>query len=201
MAGVRGDESDVFGFYREGSQAVLQVFSIRSGKVVDRDSFLLENIDFHDDAALVEASLKQYYELGRFLPSTIQVPTDFPYREAVAEQLSAQKESRVEILVPRRGGKKRLVELVSKNAFAYDPTSARRARAFQRLRSSKECSSFLIGPSASRASTSRTSREARSSPRWWSSSAASPRGATTASSRSGASRKESPTTSPLCARW
>jgi excinuclease ABC subunit C len=121
MAGVRGDESDVFGFYREGSQAVLQVFSIRSGKVVDRDSFLLENIDFHDDAALVEASLKQYYELGRFLPTTIQVPTDFPYREAVAEQLSVQKESRVEILVPRRGGKKRLVELVSKNArLAYE---------------------------------------------------------------------------------
>ncbi|HJS73292.1 MAG TPA: excinuclease ABC subunit UvrC, partial [Vicinamibacteria bacterium] len=68
MAGVRGDESDVFGFYREGSQAVLQVFSIRSGKVVDRDSFLIENVDFHDDAALTEATLRQYYELGRFLP-------------------------------------------------------------------------------------------------------------------------------------
>jgi excinuclease ABC subunit C len=121
MAGVRGDESDVFGFYREGSQAVLQVFSIRSGKVVDRDSFLLENIDFHDDAALTEASLRQYYELGRFLPSTIHVPADFPYREAVAEELAAQKGSRVEILVPRRGGKKRLVELVSKNArLAYE---------------------------------------------------------------------------------
>jgi excinuclease ABC subunit C len=121
MAGVRGDESDVFGFYREGSQAVLQVFSIRSGKVVDRDSFLLENIDFHDDAALVEASLRQYYELGRFLPSTIHVPADFPYREAVAEELSSSKGSRVEILVPRRGGKKRLVELVSKNArLAYE---------------------------------------------------------------------------------
>jgi excinuclease ABC subunit C len=121
MAGVRGDESDVFGFYREGSQAVLQVFSIRSGKVVDRDSFLLENVDFHDDGALVEASLKQYYELGRFLPSTIHVPTDFPYREAVAEELTSQKGSRVEILVPRRGGKKRLVELVSKNArLAYE---------------------------------------------------------------------------------
>ncbi len=121
MAEVRGGESDVFGFYREGSQAVLQVFSIRSGKVVDRDSFLLENIDFHDDAALVEASLKQYYELGRFLPSTIHVPTDFSYRKAVADELTAQKGSRVEILVPRRGGKKRLVELVSKNArLAYE---------------------------------------------------------------------------------
>ncbi|MGH9322156.1 MAG: excinuclease ABC subunit UvrC [Vicinamibacteria bacterium] len=121
MAGVRGDESDVFGFYREGSQAVLQVFSIRSGKVIDRDSFLLEDIDFHDDAALVEASLKQYYELGRFLPSTVHVPVDFPDRELVSEHLSAQKGSRVSIVVPHRGGKRRMVELVSKNArLAYD---------------------------------------------------------------------------------
>jgi excinuclease ABC subunit C len=121
MASVRGDESDVFGFYREGSQAVLQVFSVRSGKVVDRDSFLLEDVDFHDDAALVEASLKQYYELGRFLPSTIHLPTDFADRELVAELLTAQKGSKVEILVPRRGGKRRLVELVSKNArLAYE---------------------------------------------------------------------------------
>jgi excinuclease ABC subunit C len=121
MAGVRGDESDVFGFYREGNQAVLQVFSVRSGKVVDRDSFLLEDIDFHDDAALIEASLKQYYELGRYLPATIHVPTDFPDRLLVAELLGSQRDGRVEILVPRRGGKRHLVELVSKNArLAYE---------------------------------------------------------------------------------
>jgi excinuclease ABC subunit C len=121
MASVRGDESDVFGFYREGSQAVLQVFSVRSGKVVDRDSFLLEDVHVHDDTALLEASLKQYYELGRYLPSTIHVPTDFPDRLLLAELLSARKEARVEILVPRRGAKKHLVDLVSKNArLAYE---------------------------------------------------------------------------------
>jgi excinuclease ABC subunit C len=121
MAGVRGDESDVFGFYREGSQAVLQVFSVRSGKVVDRDSFLLEDVDFHDDSSLVEASLRQYYELGRFLPSTIHVPTDFPERELVAEMLSQKRGSKVTIFVPRKGSKKRLVDLVSKNAqLAYE---------------------------------------------------------------------------------
>ncbi|HXV64561.1 MAG TPA: excinuclease ABC subunit UvrC [Vicinamibacteria bacterium] len=121
MAGVRGDESDVFGFFREGNQAVLQVFSVRSGKVVDRDSFLLEDLDAHDDASLVEGSLRQYYELGRFLPSTIHVPVDFPERALVSELLSGQKGSKVEVLVPRRGAKKRMVDLVSKNArLSYD---------------------------------------------------------------------------------
>jgi excinuclease ABC subunit C len=121
MAGVRGDESDVFGLYREGDNAVLQVFSVRSGKVVDRDSFLLEELEVHDEAELIEACLKQYYELGRFLPSSIHLPVDFPERPVVAEWLSAKKGSKVEVFVPQRGGKRRLVELVSRNArLAYE---------------------------------------------------------------------------------
>ena len=121
MAGVRGGESDVFGLYREGENAVLQVFSVRSGKVVDRDSFLLEELEMQEDAELVEASLKQYYELGRFLPSTIHLPYDFPERALVADWLSSKKGSKVEILVPRKGGKRRLVELVNRNArLAYE---------------------------------------------------------------------------------
>jgi len=121
MAGVRGGESDVFGLYREGENAVLQVFSVRSGKVVDRDSFLLEELETQEDAELVEASLKQYYELGRFLPSTIHLPYDFPERALVADWLSSKKGSKVEILVPKKGGKRRLVELVNRNArLAYE---------------------------------------------------------------------------------
>lgn len=121
MAGVRGGESDVFGLYREGENAVLQVFSVRSGKVVDRDSFLLEELEAQEDSELVEASLKQYYELGRFLPATIHLPYDFPERALVADWLSSKKGSKVEILVPKKGGKRRLVELVNRNArLAYE---------------------------------------------------------------------------------
>ncbi len=118
MAGVRGDERDVFGYHREGDYAVLQVFSMRSGKVVDRDSFTFEELEANDDEALVSASLKQYYELGRHLPPVIHVPIGFPDRELVAEWLSGKKGSEVEIVVPQRGGKRRLVELVCRNAKA-----------------------------------------------------------------------------------
>jgi len=121
MASVRGDESDVFGFYREGDNAVLQVFSVRSGKVVDRDSFVLEELEAQEDPELIEAALKQYYELGRFLPSRIHVPADFPERAVVADWLCAKKGSKVEILVPKKGSKRRLVELVCRNArLAYE---------------------------------------------------------------------------------
>ncbi len=121
MASVRADESDVFGFHREGDDAILQVFSVRSGKVVDRDSFLLEELQVTDDAELVQACLKQYYELGRFLPTSIHVPVDFAERDAVASWLSEKKGAKVVIQVPQRGSKRKLVELVTRNArLAYE---------------------------------------------------------------------------------
>ena len=116
MATVRGEERDIFGYYRVGNQAVLQVFSMRSGKVVDRDSFVLDKLEALEDTDVLSAALKQYYELGRYLPAEIHVPIDFPERELVKEWLTSRRESRVEIKVPRRGGKRRMVDLVCRNA-------------------------------------------------------------------------------------
>jgi excinuclease ABC subunit C len=116
MATVRGEERDIFGYYRGGNQAVLQVFSMRSGKVVDRDSFVLDKLEALEDTDVLSAALKQYYELGRYLPAEIHVPIDFPERELVKEWLTSRRESRVEIKVPRRGGKRRMVDLVCRNA-------------------------------------------------------------------------------------
>ncbi len=116
MATVRGEERDIFGYYREGDQAVLQVFSMRSGKVVDRDSFVLDKLEALEDTDVLSASLKQYYELGRYLPAEVHVPLDFPERRLVQEWLTSRRESRVEIAVPQRGGKRRMVDLVCRNA-------------------------------------------------------------------------------------
>jgi len=139
MASVRGEERDIFGFYREGDEAVLQVFSMRSGKVVDRDSFVLKELTAHGDEDLVSASLKQYYELGRYLPEEIHVPVAFPEQSLVAEWLSGKKGSRVEIVVPKRGGKRRLVDLVCRNArLAFELDSQEGRQVSARLESLRE---------------------------------------------------------------
>ncbi len=116
MTSVRGEERDIFGFYREGDQAVLQIFSMRAGKIVDRDSFTLNDLEAHDDADLISASIQQYYELERYLPTEIHVPVDLVESALVAEWLSAKKQGRIEIVHPKRGGKRRMVELVCRNA-------------------------------------------------------------------------------------
>ncbi|HLE21933.1 MAG TPA: excinuclease ABC subunit UvrC [Vicinamibacteria bacterium] len=140
MATVRGEERDIFGYYREGHRAVLQVFSMRSGKVVDRDSFTLDKLEALADEDVLSASLKQYYELGRYLPAEIHVPLDFPDRELVQEWLSGRRESRVEIVVPQRGGKRRMVDLVSRNArIAFELANQEEGRqAADRLQAVRE---------------------------------------------------------------
>ena len=81
---------------------------MRSGKIVDRDSFTLNDLEVHDDARLVSASIQQYYELGRYLPSEIHVPVAFEDSALVTEWLSSKKHERVEIVCPKRGGKRRV---------------------------------------------------------------------------------------------
>jgi len=121
MSTVAGEERDIFGYHREGDQAVLQVFSMRSGKVVDRESFYLTKLEVHDDPSLVGSALKQYYELGRQVPAEVHVPLEVPDRELISDWLAAKRGGRVELVAPKRGGKRRLVDLVSRNAkLAYE---------------------------------------------------------------------------------
>jgi excinuclease ABC subunit C len=130
MATVAGEERDIFGFYRERDQAVLQVFCMRSGKVVDRESFFLDKLEMHDDASLVGGALRQYYDLGRYVPGEVHLPLELPDRALIAEWLSGKRGGRVELAAPRRGGKRRLVELVSRNAkLAYELSYREEGRA------------------------------------------------------------------------
>ena len=121
MAAADGRARDVFGFYREGDRAQLQVFLIRGGKVVDRDTFSFKELPPTDDPGLIEAAMQQFYELGRTPPPQIESPLDFPGRELVADWLGEKRGGRVEIHVPAKGARRRMVDLVARNArLAFD---------------------------------------------------------------------------------
>ena len=128
MAAAQGDDIDIFGFYREGALAALNLFHLRKGRIVDRREFFWEDLppeedaEGTDDAAGFSAPhffsslLKQIYLDQEFVPSSIHVPVDFDDRELLAEVLSEKKGRRVEMHTPQRGQKRALLELVEKNA-------------------------------------------------------------------------------------
>ena len=113
------DERDLFGAHAEWGRAALQVFSVRDGKVVGREGYLLDKVA--EPERLLSSAVQQFYTDGRYIPREILVPEDIPDRELLEAWLSGRRGTQVRIRVPQRGEKVRLLELVTKNAtIAFD---------------------------------------------------------------------------------
>ena len=117
MMTISGGDIDAFGYYREGSQLALSLFTMREGKVVGKREFYWEDLaEPFDPAAFIGEPLKQYYTSGDYAPGEIYVPVDFEDRELLEEFLASRRGRRVHITSPRRGVKRDLIDLVEKNA-------------------------------------------------------------------------------------
>jgi excinuclease ABC subunit C len=114
---VSGEDVDIFGYYREGRQLALALFTMREGKVVGKREFYWEDInDPFDPGAFIGQALKQYYTAGDYAPGEVYVPVEFEDRELLEEYLTTQRGRRVHISAPQRGVKRDLIDLVEKNA-------------------------------------------------------------------------------------
>ncbi|HKO41725.1 MAG TPA: excinuclease ABC subunit UvrC [Pyrinomonadaceae bacterium] len=108
---------DIFGYYREGRQLALQLFTMREGHIVGRREFFWEDLreDEFDPASFLSDVLAQYYS-SDYVPKEIHVPVDFEDRELLEQALTARKGRRVRIQHTQRGEKRDLIDLAEKNA-------------------------------------------------------------------------------------
>jgi excinuclease ABC subunit C len=133
---------DVVGFAAEGDRAVVQIFPLRGGRMVDRHSFHLENAEGQDMNTVLESFGLEYYGSAPSVPPQIVVPHGAGDLSALAELLSEKRGARVEVRVAERGEKRRLQELADVNArqalvtaqVASDQKRARRVEALEELR-------------------------------------------------------------------
>lgn len=116
IVALHGEDQDVLGYYRVGDIACVQVFFVRNGKLIGRDHFLLDCKVEEDEPEILGSFLKQYYSKVNLFPKEILLPMETEDMDIMEEWLTSQKGSRVYLRVPRRGAKKKLVEMVSENA-------------------------------------------------------------------------------------
>ena len=94
------------------------VFYMRSGKLVSREHFLLRNTEDLNNAEIVTAFIKQYYNNIDFVPEKILLSGVMDEEKKVIETwLSCKRGGKVKIYISRRGENKRLIEMVEKNAI------------------------------------------------------------------------------------
>jgi excinuclease ABC subunit C len=107
---------DVFGFYREGETVEIQVLSVRQGRLTGGLSFSFKRMEF-PDAEILSQFLGLFYDRGEEVPEEVLLPVELEDTAALAEWLGELAGRRkVEVLFPRRGERRRLVELATRNA-------------------------------------------------------------------------------------
>jgi excinuclease ABC subunit C len=121
MARAELGDRDVFGLKVGPAGAVLLVFLVRRGRVIERIELVTESEGgaATSEAEVLQAAIPQFYEM-RPIPPDVHLPVDIDDADTVAEWLSARAGRRVQVLSPRRGEKRGLVDLAIRNAtLAY----------------------------------------------------------------------------------
>ncbi len=124
---ARGEEQDVFGLAQDGPDVQVQVLVVRGGKLIGRESFPFDRMAAGSEGELLSSLLAQYYLGARYVPRLILVSHHLPEAGLLAAMLSKRAERQVEIRVPERGSKARLMEMALSNARAILAQSLRSA--------------------------------------------------------------------------
>lgn len=111
-------EIDVVGLVAENNMICVQIFFVRTGKLIGRENFFIPDEGTKYNEVLAEF-LKQYYSGNTFLPKEILLPMPTEDDEIIAEWLTSRKGQKVNILIPQRGYKKDLVKMAIANATTF----------------------------------------------------------------------------------
>jgi excinuclease ABC subunit C len=117
MEFTRSLDQDVIASASDSELACVVVFSVREGKIIGKDDFLMSGAENTSEEKIISAFLKQYYTGPRHVPSKIIIPKEVEDRKLVEEWLSEKREASVSIEVPTEGVRYRLIRMVSKNAM------------------------------------------------------------------------------------
>jgi excinuclease ABC subunit C len=112
------DSFDAVGAYAEGESACVQIFAVRDGQIVNRDSFLLDNYGEARAESVALQFIPQYYGAAAAVPREVLVQSEEPEEALLplAAHLSEVRGTRVEVRRPQRGDKRRILEMAARNA-------------------------------------------------------------------------------------
>ncbi len=93
-----------------------QVFFFRSGKLIGREYFILQGTRDSSPAEVMSSFLQQFYETAAHIPSEIVVEVEPEDKAVIQAWLKERRKGALSISEPKRGEKRRLVEMVKQNA-------------------------------------------------------------------------------------
>jgi excinuclease ABC subunit C len=131
-------DRDAFGLAREGPRLEIQVLHVRQGKIAGGASHRFKDVA-GDDADALGSFLGQYYGEEREIPREVLLPLELDSADALAELWRERAAHPVEVAVPQRGERRRLVVLAERNAaLALEARDQREQNSAELLESLRE---------------------------------------------------------------
>lgn len=110
-------DSDVIAMARSNGEACVQVFFIRGGKLIGREYFLLQGAEGSADANVMTGFIKQFYDQASMVPPQVLLPHEIEEAQIIKQWLSSRRPGdSFEILIPREGQQRELIQLAAENA-------------------------------------------------------------------------------------
>jgi excinuclease ABC subunit C len=111
-----GEDRDVLALAQDGDAGCVQIFFVRSGRVIGQEHFMLRGTRGVSAAESLGAFLSQFYETAATVPPHILLPEPVPDQAVIERWLTERRGGRVQLTVPQRGERVRLIELARENA-------------------------------------------------------------------------------------
>ncbi len=111
-------DSDVIAIARANGEACVQIFFIRSGKLIGREYFILEGTHEEQEAEIVAQFIKQFYSEAATLPDQVLLPNEVEEAQIIEQWLKTRRGGdKVQLVVPHHGEERELVEMATENAI------------------------------------------------------------------------------------
>ncbi len=109
------EDRDVIALAKDKAKAVVTILKVRSGYLIDAADYVFD-LQLDATSEILAAFVTQFYEKASFLPSTILIQKKIDSRQIIQAVFSQKKGKKVKITVPKKGDKKRLIEMAIANA-------------------------------------------------------------------------------------
>ena len=108
---------DIFGIVSEKNVASIQIFQMRSGKLIGRIGYS-QKLNNEDENLILQKILEEHYMNVEpvEIPSEILIQYNLPKQATIEDWLTDLRKKKVKILIPKRNKKHETVEMVLKNA-------------------------------------------------------------------------------------
>ena len=108
---------DIFGIVSEKNVASIQIFQMRSGKLIGRIGYS-QKLNNEDENLILQKILEEHYMNVESveIPSEILIQYNLPKQSTIEDWLTELRKKKVKILIPKRNKKHETVEMVLKNA-------------------------------------------------------------------------------------